>query len=221
MPAVTTPSKTAKCTSCHREDPPCSYNSPPAVTKDWSLGRDMTCYRSHDTCVGVCSCSEVCWEELVLEIKNDKFVEFETLLCSSLSSARLGHVGFQLLDLEQQIPEKTDIYDAVEACYWNAHDFQQGLPLDALDAYVFVRDLPPCLHGVYALIEQIISGWETDMAELDSLLTENQRRFFEECCQEEKKQQDALPLQEEKKQKATSVPPRNHSCKKQRLTNQF
>jgi hypothetical protein len=74
---------------------------------------------------------------------------------------------------------------------------------------------------VHALIEQIISGWETDMAELDSLLTENQRRFFEECCQEEKKQQDALPLQEEKKQKATSVPPRNHSCKKQRLTNQF
>jgi hypothetical protein len=125
------------------------------------------------------------------------------------------------LDLEQEVPEKIDIYDAVEACYWNTHGFQHGLPLDALDELVSVRGLPPCLHSVHALIEQIFSGWDTDMAELDSLLMENQRRFFEECCQEEKKQQDALSLQEEKKQKATSLPPCNHSYKKQRLTNHF
>jgi hypothetical protein len=66
------------------------------------------------------------------------------------------------------------------------------------------------MHGMHVLIEQIFSGWDTNMAELSSLLIKNQRRSREEH-QEEKKQQKALSL----------PPHNNHLHEKQRLTNQF
>jgi hypothetical protein len=216
MPAVTPPAKTAMCSSCTRFCPPCSCNSPPALTKDWSLGRDLTSCPSRDICVGPCLCSDVCWDELVVEIKNEKVVEFETVLCKSLSSARLGRGGNQLWALELDIPDEIFVCDDVEVCHWNAHAFEHGKS----PAAVNVRGLPPCLHRVHALIDKIFSGWHADMAELSRLLIQNEKRSRKE--HDEGQKQKALSLQEEKNQQsALSLQRRNHSHKKQRLTNNF
>lgn len=212
MPVVTPPSKTCSC-ACRF---PCSYNSPPGLTKDWSLGRDLTTYPCREICVGSCSCSDFYWDEMLLEIHNDDFVKFETALRGSLSLARQGRGGNRLYpgpqDLELDIPCKIYTYDIVEEYYWKSHGFMNGKhPTD-----VVIRGLPPCLHRLYFHIEEIYANWDTDLAELTLLVDENQKRSREEYLEELKNQEKALAND------ISCQPPNSTSSKRQRLTgNEF
>jgi hypothetical protein len=165
--------------SCGCPDP-CSYNSPPGLTHDWSLGRDLNTYPCRDICVGPCCCSDVYWDELLLEINTNSVLKYGIALQKSLGLARQGRGGNRLYpgpkDLELDTPFKTDLYDNVEEYHWLAHGCMLGIHPTAVQ----VRQLPPCLHRVYAHIDQIFVTWETDMAELFRLVDENQKRSLDE-----------------------------------------
>jgi hypothetical protein len=156
---------------------PCAYQwSSDVVTKDWCVvthdwcaGRDPQVYDPLTYCAEPCSCSDIYWDDLIVAI-NDPVEVYENQLRFALLVAKTPGMpldpGTEAILLDK--PFKIDLEETVEHCYW--HAFRDAAGDDP--ALVKVYDLPPCMHGMYANIDQIFADWDADLAEIRRLCDE-------------------------------------------------
>jgi hypothetical protein len=112
---------------------------------------------------------------------HDPVALYETLLHDLLDKAKAGRSVDDFLDLE--IPDSDDFDMIVEDGYWKS----MGYVGQAWHLSVFpVASLPPCMHRLYAKIDQIFAEWEEKKIELVRLCALNGKRTLKEHCREKK-----------------------------------
>jgi hypothetical protein len=153
----------------------CTYHSPPGYNLPFVPVPPNTLQ-----CVGPCDCHDLHFDDLMLQL-HDPVALYETLLHDLLDKAKAGRSVDDFLDLE--IPDSDDFDMIVEDGYWKSI----GYVGQAWHLSVFsVASLPPCMHRLYAKIDQIFAEWEEKKIELVRLCALNRKRTLKEHRREKK-----------------------------------
>jgi hypothetical protein len=150
----------------------CSYYSPPGVTEDWCPPIPPF-HNAPAHCSGPCACSDVFWDDLILELENSDIPSYYMCLLECQDPSYL-HLA---------TPDKADVDLIVESYYWHAKAELAGMDL----ADVCVLDLPPCMCRMYANIDAIF----TDFEEQKNQLTEDHEKLKRKVPKHQKKDRAA------------------------------